>query len=411
MAIPVPMQELFTVQSVFVKPITAVGLTLLLSGFYILLLGQSLYFLSTRRDADNRRLHLTWITSLFFVAIAASFINAAGDVWDSVTAFQVLQTQDIMSFVAYSQGNKDKTGIIAATYLGYVLMNCISDSFLIHRLYVVWGSSRRAIAFPVVASVAVNAVGLATAITKIIASVDTSNPALYELYKKTINYQIGCYCANPPVNVMIILMIAGRIWWVARDIRRAIPGPRQSKAIHRDYKTVIAMTLESGLVYSMVRIVHAVLAGNAGAIGVPINLAPASILVAGIAPTFVILQSNLIRSVQRGQTDKTEAQKLGILGSSMAVLKPLSAPYFGCGNPANGVVRAVLRMSHWILPTLAQNQKGVDSKVKNEPVSVTRRKLAVNKRSDGEHAIDRPTLQWLLSFMQLVLLQLVLTAF
>uniref|UniRef100_A0A0W0G0W0 Uncharacterized protein n=1 Tax=Moniliophthora roreri TaxID=221103 RepID=A0A0W0G0W0_MONRR len=95
----------------------------------------------------------------------------------------------------------------------------------------------------------------------------------------------------------------------------------------------------------------------------------------------------------------------------MAVLKPLSAPYFGCGNPANGVVRAVLRMSHWILPTLAQNQKGVDSKVKNESVSVTRRKLAVNKRSDGEHAIDRPTLQWLLSFMQLVLLQLVLTAF
>uniref|UniRef100_A0A0W0G0V7 Uncharacterized protein n=1 Tax=Moniliophthora roreri TaxID=221103 RepID=A0A0W0G0V7_MONRR len=195
MAIPVPMQELFTVQSVFVKPITAVGLTLLLS-----------------------------------------------------------------------------------------------------------------------------AVGLATAITKIIVSVDTSNPALYELYKKTINYQIGYYCANPPVNVMITLMIgttlpsfvpqlcahefhaAGRIWWVARDIRRAIPGPRQSKAIHRDYKTVIAMTLESGLVYSMVRIVHA---GNAGAIGVPINLAPASILVAGIAPTFVILQSNLIRSVQRGQTDKS----------------------------------------------------------------------------------------------------------
>ncbi|ESK88063.1 hypothetical protein Moror_10762 [Moniliophthora roreri MCA 2997] len=335
MAIPIPMQELFTIQSILVKPITTVGLTLLLFGFYILLFGQSFYFLSTRRNTDNRKLHLAWITSLFFVATAAAFINAASDVWDSVVAFRTLQTQDIMPFVAYSQGNKDKTGIIAATYIGYVVTNCIADSVLLHRLYIIWSSSKLIVAFPVLASIVANAVGLATAIMKVIASRNTADPVLYALYKKGVKYQIGYYATNAAVNGMITLMIAGRIWWAARDTRRALSGRPGTNAIDPEYKTIIAMVLESGSVYPMFLIVHAALTANASSIGVPVNLTPAVILVAGIAPTTIILRSNLNRSAKTGQPkEKTSTMQFEL--SSMEMKTEMESPTSPISLPAYG---------------------------------------------------------------------------
>ncbi|ESK88061.1 hypothetical protein Moror_10760 [Moniliophthora roreri MCA 2997] len=292
MAIQFAFQELFTIQSILVKPIATVGLTLLLFGFYVPLFSQSLHFLFTRRNAINRRLHLAWITSLFFVATAASFINAASHVWDSVVAFRALQTQDMIPLVAYSQGNKEKTGVIAATYVGYVVTNCIADSVLIHRLCTIWGSSRLVVAFPVLASVVANAVGLVAAIMKTIASRDTSDPALYALYLKAVSYQIGYYATNAAVNGMITLMIAGRIWCVARDTRHAYLNNLAGNTIDPWLKSIITMILESGSMYPMLLIVHAVLTRNASSIGIPIDLTPAVILVAGIAPTSIIAWSS-----------------------------------------------------------------------------------------------------------------------
>uniref|UniRef100_A0A0W0FED4 Uncharacterized protein n=1 Tax=Moniliophthora roreri TaxID=221103 RepID=A0A0W0FED4_MONRR len=90
-------ESVFNVRFVLVKPITTVGLTLLLFGFYVLLFGQSFYFLSTRQNAVNRRFHLISIATLFVVATAASFIAATGDVWDSVEILRALKTQNLTS--------------------------------------------------------------------------------------------------------------------------------------------------------------------------------------------------------------------------------------------------------------------------------------------------------------------------
>ncbi|EEB99310.1 hypothetical protein MPER_01032, partial [Moniliophthora perniciosa FA553] len=92
-------------------------------------------------------------------------------------------------FLAYSQSNKDKTGII-----------CIADSVLLHRLYIIWGSRKLVVAFPVLASVVANAVGLATVIMKVVASRNTADPALYALYKKGVEYQIGYWTSYVTPN-------------------------------------------------------------------------------------------------------------------------------------------------------------------------------------------------------------------
>ncbi|ESK88058.1 hypothetical protein Moror_10757 [Moniliophthora roreri MCA 2997] len=127
----VPFEELFTVQSVLVEPITTVGLTL--------------YCLS------------------------------------------------IKSFIAYSHSNPAKTGYTAATCVGHALINNISNSFLVSTLVVMAVfrllgfvadpssllgmalASKRIIAFSGAASAVTNAPGLAMGLIKVTASTDASN--------------------------------------------------------------------------------------------------------------------------------------------------------------------------------------------------------------------------------------------
>ncbi|KAK7047169.1 hypothetical protein VNI00_006835 [Paramarasmius palmivorus] len=334
----VGLEDLFTVDSVLVKPIISVGLTLLLFGFYVLLFGQSFYHLKTRRNVINRELHLGWITSLFVMTTVASFVMAASDVMDAVISFEALKTQDPTHFLTYGIYDPAKTGIIAMTYLGYVVANCIADSFLLYRLFTVWGSSKRIVAFPAVASLVANVIGLTTAVMKIISS-DMRNPSNFGVYQKAIQYQIGYYGANAAVNGMITLLIAGRIWWVARTNRRAMPGQSQSNGIDPDYKLNIAIILESGVIYPVFLIVHAVLTANASKVGVTVNLTPAVILVAGIAPTLIILRSILnnrfgIEQPQRGATsemhfDRSSVEKGDIESSPIAHLPTLGASRVG----------------------------------------------------------------------------------
>ncbi|KAK7047158.1 hypothetical protein VNI00_006824 [Paramarasmius palmivorus] len=245
----------------------------------------------------NRRLHIAWITSLFVVTTVAAFVITASDIMDGVISFTSLKTQDPSHFLSYGVYDPAKTGIIVVTYIGYVLANCIADSVLLHRLYTIWGSRKRIVAFPLLASVVANAIGLATAIMKIISS-DMRKAENFAIYQKAIQYQIGYFASNAAVNSLITLMIATRIWWVARDTRRAISGHSQSNDIDPEYKTIIRMILESGSIYPAFLIVHAVLTGHASKVGVTVNLLPAVILISGIAPTLIILRSNLTRTVE-----------------------------------------------------------------------------------------------------------------
>ncbi|ESK88056.1 hypothetical protein Moror_10755 [Moniliophthora roreri MCA 2997] len=299
--VSVSVESVFNVRFVLVKPITTVGLTLLLFGFYVLLFGQSFYFLSTRQNAVNRRLHLISITTLFVVATAASFIAATGDVWDSVEILRALKTQNLTS--PRSPGKK---GVRAATYIGFVATNCIADYVLIYRLFTIWGGSKRVIGFPVVASISANAAGLASSIIRIITSPDTSSLTYFDSYTDVIEspvayyFMIAAVSAIASVNGMITLMIAGRIWWIARENCRGMTGRLTTgNTIDKEYKTITAIILESGIMYSTILMVDVALVVKA----VPVNITPAVILVAGIAPTFVIMRSSLHRFVHGGQAE------------------------------------------------------------------------------------------------------------
>ncbi|KAK1215057.1 hypothetical protein PQX77_022347 [Marasmius sp. AFHP31] len=84
-------------------------------------------------------------------------------------------------------------------------------------------------------------------------------------------------------------LLTGRIWWISREVQRHL-GVLQ---LQPRYKAIVAAILESGLLYPTTGIATVVVRrildpGNTGII--PIDLAGATILMSGLAPTMIIVR-------------------------------------------------------------------------------------------------------------------------
>uniref|UniRef100_A0A0W0FNT3 Uncharacterized protein n=1 Tax=Moniliophthora roreri TaxID=221103 RepID=A0A0W0FNT3_MONRR len=282
--------SLFNVKSVLAKPIATVGP-------FCCLVGDELSSSSVTDEVLYNRI----LCSTLWAAVALPLDPPKRDQQEVAHHMDYVSVCDgdyyiVYPFFTYLGPSQAKAGITGAINIGYVVTNCIADSVLIYRLYAICGSRRRAVAFPIVASVVTNAFGLATAIMKVLSiKINT-----LEFVMKTVNYYLGYYAANAAVNGMLTLMIAGRIWWAARDARR---GTSSHSSISKEFKTVIAMVLESGIVYPTVLIINVALIGNGSQLDIIVDLGPAVTLVAGIAPTFVILWPYITGYVQEGQLE------------------------------------------------------------------------------------------------------------
>ncbi|KAK7047166.1 hypothetical protein VNI00_006832 [Paramarasmius palmivorus] len=84
----------------------------------------------------------------------------ASDIIDAVVSFNALKLDDATTFLSFSVYDPLKTGIMGVIYIGYVVVNCIADSVLIYRIYVIWGSRKRNIVLPTIASVAANGMAM-----------------------------------------------------------------------------------------------------------------------------------------------------------------------------------------------------------------------------------------------------------
>ncbi|KIK64625.1 hypothetical protein GYMLUDRAFT_101465, partial [Collybiopsis luxurians FD-317 M1] len=93
-----------------------------------------------------------------------------------------------------------------------------------------------------------------------------------DLALKGTNYILSFYYANAGVNSVLTLLIAGRIWWMARQNRLELGS--QNQFLNNEYKAIISILLESGILYPISLIAHVVVEGNTDKISMPINLTP-----------------------------------------------------------------------------------------------------------------------------------------
>ncbi|THU94170.1 hypothetical protein K435DRAFT_724707 [Dendrothele bispora CBS 962.96] len=289
--------SVFSVDIAVLGPVITLVLAVAIFGFYVLLFLLSTYFLSKHKSIFRRKLHLVWTTALFFITTFGGLINAASSIMDTVVLYTALQTQDFQPFINYSSHDKTQTAMLGITYTFLIVANCIADSVLIHRCYLVWGSKKRIVILPILASIITNIIGLVAVGMRTKGVADTSIESNFQLYLKGNNYQLAFYYANSVVNFVITLMIAGRIWWVGRQTQALIDSSRETRIISDKYKAVIAISLECGILYPLSLIAHAAVEGNTDKISIPVNLTPVVIQLAGIAPTLIIVRTCFGKSI------------------------------------------------------------------------------------------------------------------
>jgi len=164
----------------------------------------------------------------------------------------------------------------------YVTTNLIADGIFVYRCYCIWGFRKRIIALPITLLVATGCLGFASVIA---CGMEGYSEFLF------INWFFPlAVIFSVLTNVLLMALTAGRIWWIARGAR-AIMGP----AVVKQYRTVIAMILESGALYVTPGLLYLIFVGIRPSSTQVIFAALAQIV--GIAPTIIVVRVGLGSSV------------------------------------------------------------------------------------------------------------------
>ncbi|KAJ8091062.1 hypothetical protein PM082_024672 [Marasmius tenuissimus] len=171
---------------------------------------------------------------------------------------------------------------------------------LIHRCYVVWFGNKWVGITLLVLSVVLNSVGLAGCIMFTIGFRDTRFPEHIVLLLKGNNINNGYLIANVIFNSLLTALTAGRIYAISREARKFLG----DDGINKTYKTVVAVIIESGLIYPTSLIIYIVILlrldpNNQSLL--PVDLSPLFMQAAGIAPTLII-----VRALQGKTTDSVD---------------------------------------------------------------------------------------------------------
>ncbi|KAJ7263929.1 hypothetical protein C8J57DRAFT_1333180, partial [Mycena rebaudengoi] len=158
----------------------------------------------------------------------------------------------------------------------FTLNNLLTDLLLLYRCYTIWGSKKKVIIVPAVCI-------LLTVVFTPLAWVTHPHTAV------TLVDSRAPYIMNLATNLLLVGLIAGRIWHIGRQVRIVHEGN-----LGKQYTTAIALLLESGALYCLCLILWVVSLTNrtrindfecifsgitAALVGQTVNIAPTVMLV------------------------------------------------------------------------------------------------------------------------------------
>ncbi|EEB99056.1 hypothetical protein MPER_01327, partial [Moniliophthora perniciosa FA553] len=121
---------------------------------------------------------------------------------------------------------------------------------------------------------------------------DSTKESVWKLVDLGDAIYVRYLIANAVVNSLVTLFTAGRIWWVGRQAGKVLGKQMDSK-----FRTIVAILLESGMLYPIAIIVPLIL-GPSGTDVSPVNLFPITYQVAGIGPTLIIVRAQSGKAVK-----------------------------------------------------------------------------------------------------------------
>ncbi|THU96304.1 hypothetical protein K435DRAFT_797452 [Dendrothele bispora CBS 962.96] len=235
------------------------------------------------------------------IAIVALFVSATlGFIFSCINTFLDIK-EDVIGDTPPNPGEEvplrdSATIIIFGLY--------VSAKEQIQRCYKIWGAKRKIIVFPIFISIINNGLALVELITMMVEAIkltlafETSMERLQILGEATLKSFLA---VNFFTNLLIPLMIAGRIWWIGHQVSKFLPKNKFHPTRH-----AMAVCLESGIMYPLALIPALVLAFeetvrlDTGFMDAS-SLIPILIQVVGIAPTFIIVRVALGISIENVQ--------------------------------------------------------------------------------------------------------------
>ncbi|KAF8634299.1 hypothetical protein AX17_004251 [Amanita inopinata Kibby_2008] len=199
-------------------------------------------------------------------------------------------------------GSKDKPGgalgYYAAIWLPlnifkqalYATNNIVADGLVVYRCYVVWGFRWKVIVIP----------SIMLAATTLCAYLAVYNFSLIgpgqDVFATNIaQWGTALFSLSLATNVTVTMLIASRIWWIARQANTLL-----GKSHGRKYNNAVAIIVESGAIYSISLLILLVLYTIKSTSQYIVYDALAQIM--GIVPTLIIVRVGLGVSTQDVQT-------------------------------------------------------------------------------------------------------------
>ncbi|KAJ6559835.1 hypothetical protein B0H19DRAFT_1260523 [Mycena capillaripes] len=200
----------------------------------------------------------------------------------------------------------------------------ITDGLLVYRCYLVWNRPHRVfVVAPILLMLGTLATGYVTSYDE-----DYSNVPWYHLDPRIV------FTLNLFTNFVLMLLTAGRIWWVTRQ-QRAVFGPDFTPR----YNAAIAIVLESGAIYCCGLVFQVVALSVQGSAPTAVYLSHGTAgQLVNIVPTLIVVRVGLGHAVPTTTSPSTgnastniNEFNLGARGRARNISHPLrfaSAPAF-----------------------------------------------------------------------------------
>ncbi|KIK52119.1 hypothetical protein GYMLUDRAFT_265549 [Collybiopsis luxurians FD-317 M1] len=231
-----------------------------------------------------RKFEIPSVKKFFFPIIVALFVLATVNIaYDLVgEGYAILYTIPVTG---------EKTWMIAGQIpwrsidtITFAISDILGDTVLFYRVYAVWGFRKR-ILIPLLLIISVAKVfNILETIWSISGPIDIQSP-LTKFFDKAPNFDLGFSAINAFANMLMTLLIAGRIWWISKAVEIGYTSGMKPRSKWHWYHRTVAIITESGVIYPIYLIVGA-------CSGTP-NYACLGTITVGLAPTLIAVQVGL----------------------------------------------------------------------------------------------------------------------
>ncbi|KAJ7083529.1 hypothetical protein C8R44DRAFT_822308 [Mycena epipterygia] len=216
--------------SIMLSNISETCTDLLLYGIYFNLFIFAIHTLSRRETAGRNPL---------LVASWAMFILGTTGIVPRViqTALSVRLLQECLENHANYTSELWHTynSLVAAENIIFGINNFVTETLLLYRCYVIWGSQKKVIILPGILVLGT----LITGFLAIAANHASSSLANFDLRTP--------YIMSTVANLVLVGLTAGRIWWIRRETLYF----GLDEKFRKRYNTAIIILIESGAIYCM----------------------------------------------------------------------------------------------------------------------------------------------------------------